>query len=187
MNLKENVINIFHYCPQCGNEKTLTQSNKKIYCTECTFTYYHNTAAAAAAILEWNQKILVTIRKSPPNPGSFDLPGGFIDYSETSKEGIIREIHEELNCKINNPLYLFSFPNEYFYKNILYHTIDFFYYFQFHEKPKIKARDDITNYLWIDIHEIKIENFPFQSIKSALKTFLNSRLRINELSPDVSF
>jgi hypothetical protein len=42
---------MFRYCPSCASVNIRFEGNKKFVCPNCGFTYYHNTAAAAACIV----------------------------------------------------------------------------------------------------------------------------------------
>ncbi|MFV0499501.1 MAG: NUDIX domain-containing protein [Bacilli bacterium] len=57
-----------------------------------------------------NDKILILKKACNPSPCPIcDLPGGGLEIGETFKEGIFREIKEELNIEINvNKLELFN-------------------------------------------------------------------------------
>ena len=59
-----------------------------------------------AIIFNKNGKIL-TIRRTktaPSRPLHWDLPGGLLEFGEDTKDAIIREVKEETNLKIKNPI-----------------------------------------------------------------------------------
>jgi 8-oxo-dGTP diphosphatase len=51
---------------------------------------------AVAAVLLRESQILFLHRKTSPEPGSWALPGGKIDFGETPEEACVRELAEEL-------------------------------------------------------------------------------------------
>lgn len=57
--------------------------------------------------------ILLIKRKNNPFKGKWALPGGFVEYGETTEKAVIREIFEEtgLNTKIKSLLGVYSDPN----------------------------------------------------------------------------
>jgi 8-oxo-dGTP diphosphatase len=59
------------------------------------------------------RSILLIQRKNPPFQGSWALPGGFVDYGETTEGAVIREMLEEtgLRTKICSLLGVYSKPN----------------------------------------------------------------------------
>lgn len=60
-----------------------------------------------------NDSILLIKRKNYPFEGKWALPGGFVEYGETTEEATVREIFEEtgLETKINRLLGVYSDPN----------------------------------------------------------------------------
>ena len=118
----------FNCCPACGSSDIIFDDDKKLICRECSFTYYHNVAAAVGAILEYNGKVVLIKRAREPGKGKLDLPGGFIDPDESAEQAVVREVKEEINIDIKEPEYLGSYPNIYKYQDVLYHTCDLFFY-----------------------------------------------------------
>ncbi len=53
------------------------------------------------AVIERSGKILLIKRKNEPFMGRWALPGGFIEYSESAEDAIIREVKEETNLEIS--------------------------------------------------------------------------------------
>ena len=82
-------------CPSCNSGNIKFINNKKYFCNECSFTYFHNVAAAVAVIVECNSKILLVRRNIEPASGKFDLPGGFVDSGENLEQAAKREVNEE--------------------------------------------------------------------------------------------
>jgi len=46
-----------------------------------------------------NKNILLIKRGNEPFQGQWALPGGFVEYGETTEEAVIREIHEETGIR----------------------------------------------------------------------------------------
>lgn len=159
------------YCPACGTAQFECIAEKLFECASCGFQYFHNTAAAAAVVLEYEDKILLTVRKFDPHRGTYDLPGGFIDYNESGEEGLTREIREELNLDIKEMSYLCSFPNEYLYKEVQYHTLDLIFTASISNIDGIKAGDDISDFIWVKPKDIDLNKVAVTSIKNALSFY----------------
>ena len=71
-------MKMFRFCPSCGSKGIFFDNIKEFKCNSCSFSYFHNVAAAAAAMLEYDGKILFIRRQREPRKGKLDLPGGFI-------------------------------------------------------------------------------------------------------------
>ena len=83
----------------------------------------------AAVIYNEKGEVLLQLRDNKPNlrsPGYWTLPGGHQEDTESQIECIVREIHEETNLSLKNPVYFMSlkdiyesgpFPLVHFYLN----------------------------------------------------------------------
>ena len=172
----------FNYCPSCGSSDMLFDDIKKIECKACSFTFFQNVAAAAAAILEHKGKILLIKRGQEPEKGKLDFPGGFVDPKESAEDGLKREIKEELNIDLGELKYLGSSPNIYKYKDVLYYTCDLFFHSKIDALPAEFNKNEIAELVLINLLEIPEENFAFDSTEKGLRLFntLQSRV-ISEL------
>src|SRR4030043_1763811 len=161
-------IKTFNYCPACGSGNISFDDMKKISCRDCSFTYYHNVAAAVAAILEYDKKIVLIERAKDPGKGKLDLPGGFVDPKESAEEAIKREIKEELTIELREPKYLGSYPNIYKYEGVIYHTCDLFFYCKIDALPTDLDRTEIEGLILINPLEIPYDRIAFESVKKGL-------------------
>lgn len=90
----------YHYCPRCGAPLELRQADEqnRLVCTNGDFIFYQNPhAAVGALIINEKNEVLLVERKDEPMKGFWDVPGGFVDWGESSREAIIRELVEELH------------------------------------------------------------------------------------------
>ncbi|MHA1469965.1 MAG: NUDIX hydrolase [Candidatus Asgardarchaeia archaeon] len=63
--------------------------------------------AVSAIIVNEKDEVVLVKRKYPPGEGRWALPGGHVEYGETLREAIIREIKEETNYNIEIKSFLF--------------------------------------------------------------------------------
>jgi len=164
-------MKIFNYCPSCGSRDIFFDGIKEFSCKKCSFTYYHNVAAAVAVILEYDKKIILIRRSEEPGKGKLDLPGGFIDPRETAEEAVIREIKEELRIDIITLKYLGSYPNKYQFKGVPYNTCDLIFYSKIDVLPTYFDRTEVTELVLISPSEVQTDEIAFESIKMGLLLF----------------
>lgn len=164
-------MDIFNYCPSCGAKGISYDGIKKYYCSDCSFTFFNNVAAAVAAILEFEGSIIFIKRNKEPGKGKLDLPGGFIDPNETVEEAIKREIQEELEIDVESFRYIGSCPNVYEYKNVEYHTCDMFFHSRIETYPQSYDEKEIEELVLIKPEDIIIEDIAFESMKKFLKLY----------------
>lgn len=160
----------FKFCPQCGSSSLTANDSKSFVCKNCEFTFYINTAAATAGLIfDAQNQLLVTIRKSDPAKGTYDLPGGFSDPKEKIEETLAREVKEELNLNVSNIKYFGSEPNDYSYKNVNYTTLDMIFTCKVKDFENIKANDDVADFLFIPLKNLDEKDFGLKSIKNVVK------------------
>lgn len=157
------------YCPACGAAAFGTASEKSYACGACGFLYYHNLAAAVMAVIRHEGRMLWTVRAADPGQGLLDLPGAFADYGETLEEAVLREIREETGIVAPAPRYLFSAPNRYFYRGVLYHTLDAVFDFELAARPELVFDAEIADAHWLAPDEVDAERIAFPSVRLALE------------------
>ena len=167
------IFHPFKYCPKCSAAAMKPSSDKSLLCSECGFELFFNPAAAVAGLIcSEAGELLVTVRASEPGKGLWDLPGGFIDANETGEQGLCREIKEELNLDVDALEYMASAPNEYFYKNVTYLTLDMAFICRVRDFSGLKALDDVEQVLFLRPDEIDLTRFAFDSVRSFVEQFM---------------
>lgn len=147
--IPDTTIQKFKFCPQCGSDKLSNPHENQLSCSHCGFVYYVNPPVSVVAILKNPQdEILLTKRKYEPGKGLYDFPGGFVDEGETLEQALIREIKEELNLEISNPVYYNSFVTSYPFKGIVYYPVDTVFICDVPDWTPLKIQDDVADILF---------------------------------------
>jgi ADP-ribose pyrophosphatase YjhB (NUDIX family) len=172
-----------YFCPRCGVAALDTVDNKLYGCTQCGYTYFHNTAAAVAAVIGHGREIALITRANEPGGGLLDLPGGFVEGDESLEAAIIREVREEIGMELSRPRYLFSIPNRYEYHTIRYRTVDVFFAFDVRERPPFTPNEEASALHWLRPTDVDPRAVAFESVRAALRR-LNEAARGPERHDD---
>ena len=106
----------------------------------------------AVSVIEYKNKILITKRLNKNFlPGLWEFPGGKIEKNETAIQTIIREVKEETNLTVSNPIFLGNIKHKYSHFGV---NISLFISF-----PKsIKSLNLSQEYRWVRMKDIL--NYP---------------------------
>jgi len=162
------------YCPACSAAAFQKLNAKQFRCDVCGFVYFQNVAAAAGAVIESADQLLIVQRAKDPDLGKLDLPGGFVDPGESLEQALVRELQEELGISVpveDCGQYFCSSVNEYFYKGVVYHSLDMFFLIRFEQPPPITPADDVGDYLWLAPADIDLDAIAFPSVRDAIRCY----------------
>ena len=164
----------FDYCPRCGAAVQHDRVPRVFECAGCNYRYYHNVAGAVAAIIVHEHDLLTITRAADPGAGTLDLPGGFIDPGESAEMALRRELAEEIDWSgiTEDIRYRGSWPNTYPYRDVLYYTIDLFYFIDCAQRPAVTAGDDAAALAWLPLDQIEPEQFFMASVRAVLAELL---------------
>ena len=95
------------------------------------------------------------------------------------EQALYRELKEELDIELNCAKYLYSFPNQYLYKNISYFTLDTCFEIRLKNMPEIKvAAEEVSDFCWLDVSNIDIDRFAFESTRLSVQRY--ALLKVSE-------
>jgi len=161
----------FRYCPSCGSREIAFDGVKEFRCPACSFTYFHNTAAAVGVILAYGEQVVLIKRSREPAKGKLDLPGGFIEPDETAEEALRREIKEELSIDLGALKYLGSYPNTYEYAGVTYKTCDLFFSSSVDTLPAVFDKTEIEELVLMHPSDIPDDQIAFESGRMWLRHY----------------
>lgn len=141
---------------------------KLVDCPSCGLHFYLNSAAAVAGyVIDDQGRLLLGRRARDPGKGMLGPPGGFLDFGETAEEAVRREIREETGLEVRIVAYLGSFPNRYFYRDILYPTLDLFFLCRVGSFATAAALDEVDSLLVLPWREVNRAEIAFESMRLA--------------------
>jgi NAD+ diphosphatase len=94
----------WRFCPNCATPLApVSQAEDggdkvRLRCTACNWTHWNNPTPVLAAVIQYQDKILLARNAAWPGK-MFALITGFMEAGETPREGIAREIKEETNLE----------------------------------------------------------------------------------------
>lgn len=92
------------FCTQCGSRVALRtpegDDRPRHTCTACGYVHYQNPKLVVGCIPEYENRILICRRNIEPRKGKWTLPAGFLENSETAREGALRETFEEALVRV---------------------------------------------------------------------------------------
>ena len=105
-------IRQYRFCPQCSDELHVGTDGDAPYkgCDACDVRFYDEPKVAVVAMVFRDNSILLVKRANEPETGSWCLPGGFMNVSETPQDAVAREVAEECGVQIDNLKLVEVFP-----------------------------------------------------------------------------
>lgn len=128
--------------------------------------------ASVYLVLIKDNKILLSRRyKTGYFDGSYSFPAGHLDGNETLKQGMIREVKEEINVILNpSDLELVHVMNRKMPNN---ERMDFFFTTKkWQGEPKIMEIDKCDDLSWFELNNLPQNIIPY--IKQVIDSYLNN-------------
>ncbi|MDY6765879.1 MAG: NUDIX domain-containing protein [Candidatus Nanohaloarchaea archaeon] len=87
----------WQYCPVCGDalDGTVVEGRERRYCPSCDHVYWRNPKPVAWLLAQHGDRYLLVKRAHPPDTGTWDIPGGFLEHGESFPAAAAREFEEE--------------------------------------------------------------------------------------------
>lgn len=126
--------------------------------------------ATVGAIIKKDEKVLLIKRGNEPFNSYWCLPGGHIDYGETAKQAVIREVKEETGLTIK-PVF-FSYRDE-IYPDINWHGEVLIFHGKAEGKEAVDGKE-IIDIKWVDIKEALNMKLAFEHEKT-LKVYIEKK------------
>jgi len=127
---------------------------------------YAPTFVTVDAIVVQSGHVLLVRRGAMPGKGQWAMPGGFINQNERIRDAVIRELREETQIKVPDPVLrgsivaqdVFDDPN----RSSRGRTITHAFLIKLRDDtslPRVKGSDDADKAKWVAISDLKPEDF----------------------------
>ena len=112
---------------------------------------YKNPSLTVDGVLLKNKAVLLIKRKHPPFQHQWALPGGFVEYGETTEQAVMREVLEEtgLHTKIVDLLGVYSDPQ----RDPRGHTVSVVYLIE-HVNGELSSGDDAADVKFFNMNKL---------------------------------
>lgn len=163
-----------NYCSQCGVRVTRRvppgDSRERDLCEQCGAIHYQNPRVVVGTLPVWDGKVLLCLRAIEPRANTWTLPAGFMELSETTGQGAMRETLEEAGVEVE--------------LSSLYTVIDVAQVDQIHVYFLAHARNgdvdpgpESLDARYFALDEIPWSNLSFRSVSTTLKHYIDDLAR----------
>lgn len=158
----------FAFCPGCGRAGGQWRDGHEYRCPVCGFRFYQNVAAACGVLVEDRGRFLFLERAKDPARGKLGLPGGFVDPGEGVEQALAREVSEEIGGTLASFSFLGSFPNQYPFAGVTYHTCDLYFRAELATDPAGLTADpsEVSALRWLTPGEVQVDDLAFPSLRA---------------------
>ena len=99
------------FCQECGTPVTraMRGGRERAVCPNCDFTYWDNPTPVVAAVIEY-QDAVVLVRSIGWPAHFYGLVTGFLEKGEMPEQGVVREVKEEVGLEVKSVNYIGMYP-----------------------------------------------------------------------------
>jgi len=146
-------MNSYKHCPYDASILRLITDlgEQHSQCLQCGFIDYNNPKPCVAILILEGNKVLLAQRAIEPAKGMWDIPGGFIEASESAEDAVIREALEETNLHIQVTGFLGSLPDVYGDRKLPTLNLCFTAEVKY---GKLKPQSDVMSLEWVSLDNL---------------------------------
>ena len=98
-----------NFCAKCGQKSQSELAGLMRKCPSCETEHYPRVNPVVIMMVTHGDHCLLGASHNFPE-GAFSALAGFVSLGETPEEAVLREVHEEVGLRVQNPRYIFSQP-----------------------------------------------------------------------------
>ena len=138
----------WRFCPRCG--ASLATARGRVDCGACGFVAWANASVSASALIEdGDGRILLGRRAREPQPGLWDIPGGFLEEDEGPLVALVREVREETGLRVVPGEFVGCWLDTYAQPGAgQLSTLNLFWRVRFMDGGNPVAADDVAELAW---------------------------------------
>lgn len=163
----------FKFCTACGAGDWNVKSEREFACAACGYRQFISPiAAAAAVVLDAQNRVLIIRRAHEPGRGKLGLPGGVIEPEETGEMAAARETREETGLDLPPEAfrYLCTLNNRYFFQGYMWPTIDLCYVARVESFGELAPDPaEVAETLTLPLDAVPLDEFAFWSNAEAVR------------------
>ena len=129
-----------------------------------------NTKIVLTGILKDNDEFLIVKRSENDDlyPGAWEFPGGHLEEGETLKEGLKRELNEEIGFNMDfNPIITHYYDEIKNKNNKLIHDLEIDFIINVDKSlVNVKLSDEHTDYKWVSKDSKLLDDFIKEKLKN---------------------
>ena len=166
----------FRYCPRCGQGPSAPPEPPVFSCPACGFHYHFNPAVAPGVIAEDREgRVLLVRRAKEPARGRLEVPGGFVDFGETTEASARREAREETGIDVEGLLFLGSWPNLYEWRGVTYPVVDLYFTGRVGHGEAASAQHEVEEVVWLHPEEVDPAALALPTTRAAFARYREAR------------
>lgn len=137
-------------------------------CEKCGAVHYQNPRLVVGTLPIYQNKVLLCLRAIEPRANTWTLPAGFMELSETTSEGALRETLEEAGVSVE--------------LGQLYTVIDIpevdqvhVYFLAHAQNESVDPGPESLDARYFALEDIPWENLSFRSVSTTLRHYIDDK------------
>jgi ADP-ribose pyrophosphatase YjhB (NUDIX family) len=163
-----------NFCSVCGHAIRSCippgDNRERACCDACGTIHYVNPKIVVGTLPVWGDQVLLCRRAIEPRHGFWTLPGGFLENTETTAAGAIRETDEEAGARVVLGM-LFTMLDV-----IHVHQVHLFYLAELVDVDFLPGEESLEVRLF-DEADIPWADLAFRTVSTTLRHYFDDRRR----------